>query len=124
MSCEFYRHKMTKARKQHKCDLCRSVIEKDEIYNYEFGKFEGEIFENHLCESCNEFQDAFMNININDLDEGYNFDDVITDINEIACYECRQMNGNDYCEFSYHGVAKCDKAKELYLKAVPHTEVN
>jgi hypothetical protein len=114
MSTEFYREQERKARKTHKCDLCKTQIEIGESYHYESGKFDGNIFETHICNNCKPLQEAFFTINRNDLDEGYTWDDVIDDINEIVCYDCRKESGD--CEFGYYEVPKCKRVKEEYLK--------
>lgn len=114
MSCEFYRKTVRKARKPHRCDLCRSQIEIGETYFYESGKFEGSMFENHVCNDCNPLQEAFFRINRNDLDGGYTWDNLIDDINGIVCDDCRKENGD--CEFGYNETPQCNKAQKEYVE--------
>ncbi|MHB1153543.1 MAG: hypothetical protein ACYCWE_21030 [Eubacteriales bacterium] len=52
MSLEFYSQSIPKARKEHKCEMCRLTIEKGERYSYLAGKFEGEFFERKLHIKC------------------------------------------------------------------------
>lgn len=120
MSCDFYTQKMRKARKPHKCNLCKETIEPGQEYSHESGKFNGSIFENCLCKNCKDMQGAFFSIN-NDLDDGYTWDNVIDDINEIVCYQCRKENGD--CKFGYYETPKCEKAKTEYLKFASNLKV-
>lgn len=49
---EFYTEKHIKARKLHKCHICRRNIEVGELYSRESGKFEGDFFDRCTCSMC------------------------------------------------------------------------
>ena len=51
---EFSTSRLVKARKDHKCYLCRETIAKGEKYVNESGKYDGEFFYHHLHLNCTE----------------------------------------------------------------------
>lgn len=50
--CEFYRSSEVTARKPHRCSGCNRVIRIGERYIRVFGKFEGDVFNEHGCLEC------------------------------------------------------------------------
>lgn len=49
---EFTTMRVSKARKQHRCSVCRRAIVPGEVYGYYSGKFDGEFSTDHVCRRC------------------------------------------------------------------------
>lgn len=58
--CEVWdEREITKARKTHKCDCCRGIIDKGCKYWRHFSKFEGEITSEKICLACQHDREVF-----------------------------------------------------------------
>jgi uncharacterized Fe-S center protein len=60
---EFHSARRVKARKNHKCYECAGIIEVGEVYEYSFGKWEGDTIQNKTCIRCLNIRD-WMKINV------------------------------------------------------------
>jgi len=62
---EFYREKEVKARKEHKCYECCKTVLKNEIYQYIFTVFEGNVSVIKICSKCKNIRQRIHDIEIN-----------------------------------------------------------
>lgn len=114
MGVEFYRAKISKARKNHTCNLCNKTIYKDTQYLYEVGKYDGELFVNHLCISCKNIRSRYMELYRDDVStSGYTWEEINTDIYEKVCSNC-DTNDKGACPYMLHELAQCDVVQEIY----------
>ena len=111
---DFYTVTVRKAKKEHKCGLCCRTIAKGERYQYESGNYEGEMYNNKTCADCVPVQQAFFDRR-KDLLDGYTAENILDDMNEVVCYDCRKENGD--CDHDYFNTAQCEKARKLYVEA-------
>jgi len=51
-SPQFFREKMVKARKEHKCCECQRAIEPGETYEYSSGMWDGRLDQHKTCSDC------------------------------------------------------------------------
>ena len=57
---DFYKDRNVKARKEHRCGECGEVIKIGEIYEYVFGKCEGNVFTAKTCLPCLEIRKKYF----------------------------------------------------------------
>lgn len=57
---EFFTSLIRKAKKEHVCGECKSVIKKGERYEYASGKWDGEIDSYKTCLSCVDVRDEVI----------------------------------------------------------------
>lgn len=107
---EFYNEKIVhKSRKDHKCDICYDVIPSGSVYKKISGYFDNNFFDTNVCEHCIPILQQFLNVNIDDLGDGYKCEDVAEDIWEQIGTECPDK---DEC---IRNCIKCDYAVKKYL---------
>jgi len=107
----FYRDTLRKARKTHRCELCRAVILIGEKYHDKAGNQDGDIWTFKECEKCQpviiEFMDSFR------VDDGY-CDDFIRDWwMEEKCHKCKHISEDD-CEMTHY--CRCEKFEKVEVK--------
>lgn len=81
-----------KARKQHKCRLCGKTIEKDEVYVYSSGVWEGDFFSDKEHKWCNLVLHQF--IRKNGYGE-YSLDEFHEWLYESQCHKCKHYEDSD-----------------------------
>lgn len=69
MSDVFFQATHPRARKQHRCDMCRRTIEVGEIYRRQGYIWDGRADSNHLCSQCEAFAKALHSVGFEN-DEG------------------------------------------------------
>lgn len=93
---DFYNKSNPKARKDHVCEYCGKTIHKGEIYSYETGKYDGDMFARKLCLVCENILDAF--IKEVDADE-FDWWEINDWLRDLYCYNCEhRADGKDGCE--------------------------
>lgn len=88
---DFFTRKEVKARKLHKCSLCRDLIRKKETYVKHAGSYSGDFFSCKLHAHCDALLEAYLDI------EGYgeySFDEV-SDWLYDKCKGCRFYKDGD-----------------------------
>ena len=106
MSDFFIEHYVSKSRKLHKCNICSKIIEKGKGYLNRKGKYDGEMYNDYICNNCTPLFEQFCSLNKCEEFDYWNIED---DINEKVCGECTESK---YCIKSK---LYCKKAKEEYL---------
>ena len=106
---DFYNKSKPKARKDHICEYCGQTIRKGEVYSYETGKYDGDMFTRKLCLVCENILCEFLNEN------GYDefFWDWITEwLIDDYCYDCEHgIKEKDDCE---HCSSNCPLIREKF----------
>lgn len=84
----FYRDTTRKARKEHKCNVCHSIIKIGEEYHDKAGiNYDSDFFTSKECKSCQSLIDEFLKEG--NSDEGY-CDEWIADWwRDVKCYDCK-----------------------------------
>jgi hypothetical protein len=72
---EFYTEKIIKARKQHKCNECRGMINKGEKYERVTGKWDGNVSTYKTCLDCLSIRKQFFS-------NGWSFSDMLWDLKD------------------------------------------
>lgn len=110
-----------RARKPHKCDLCRGIIQPGEKYEYSYNSCDGETYSFRVHEKC-----EFICREIEDLcdpDEGMTSDDFyegcVQVCQDFVCPDCEKRNqpDGDVCEEypCYDRLYDFLQKNELYL---------
>ncbi|MCM1295594.1 MAG: hypothetical protein NC311_08625 [Muribaculaceae bacterium] len=108
---EFYRQIQPKARKEYICEYCGQKIHKGEVYSYETGKFEGEMFVRKLCLTCKNILDEFSRQH-SWAQDGFNWTDVGYWLQEEYCNNCKHYMEDD-CE---HVIESCPLIRAVFEK--------
>lgn len=92
-SPEFFVEKMRKARKEHICDECGSVIDKGEFYQHVSAKWDGVVQTVKTCEFCKD---------VRIMAENFYYEDGIC-VPYCSLWDCVDMdfaatNGGSKCE--------------------------
>jgi len=104
---DFYNSRKVKARKEHKCELCRKPINKGEVYSYNVGLWEGDFFTQKRHIKCDDKLDKYLSY------IGYGeysldcFDDWLVD---SMCNECKHYIDSD-CDLEKEPI-DCESFKE------------
>jgi len=101
---DFIDSKKVRARKEHKCHLCSTKIEKKEFYIMHSGRWEGEWFNNRLHETCDEHIRDYLN---HHEETEYTPEFVEEYLFEKYCTECPFLNEDDECELDKN-IFRCD----------------
>jgi hypothetical protein len=112
---DFYVEKLVKARKQHKCIWCDSVIIVGETYIRCGGVFEGNFGMRKECVKCHD--------NINEfISEGADFGDGIENLyeywKEFRCYKCIRWNEEHWECNSRDGMTYHNRCENFKMKEV------
>lgn len=102
---EFIHGEMHKARKEHYCEYCLSIISIGDKYKRTVGKDSGEFFSYALCERCAEALYLF------DVEE-FGIGDFQEEINTRYLLECPNCHKNNSREYEY------TSPKKLSMKLV------
>ena len=106
---DFYNKTKPKARKDHVCEYCGQTIHKGEIYSYETGKYDGDMFVRKLCLVCENILKEYCE------QEGYGeFDwEYISEwLSDGFCCDCEHgTKGKDDCE---HYASNCPLIREKF----------
>lgn len=81
-----------KSRKDHRCDICGETIQKGVSYKNIRGLFDGHFFETKVCNHCIPILDKFIELNRDNLDDGYRTEEVSDDVMETVRYDCKGYN--------------------------------
>lgn len=93
---EFYNQSQPKARKDHVCEYCEQKIHKREIYSYETGKYDGDMFVRKLCLTCKNILDGFCR---DSGEEEFDWWCVTDWLRDLYCCDCGHgTNRYDDCE--------------------------
>lgn len=82
---DFYRQIQPKARKEYVCEYCGQKIHKGEVYSYETGKYDGDMFTRKLCLICENILDKFARESRENEFDWWWVDDWL---NDYHCAEC------------------------------------
>jgi len=89
---DFGYEKETKARKTHKCELCRKTIEKGEVYLKRAGVWEGDFYSVKEHKKCNELLHEYLS----EVGYGeYSIDCFRDWLYESRCYNCLHNINSD-----------------------------
>ncbi len=88
---EFYNSKKYKAKKEHICEMCGSVIHIGENYYRQSGKFDGEFFDRSLHTHCNNMMQDFCY----NVDNEFSWEQITDYIQDNYCNECEHAACND-----------------------------
>jgi Pyruvate/2-oxoacid:ferredoxin oxidoreductase delta subunit len=69
MSYSLHNHKMVKTRKEHKCEGCFEAIPRGSLVAHNKGKWQGDWYDYHMCQSCDDYINEYMRDTISD--EGF-----------------------------------------------------
>lgn len=112
---EFLRQTNPRARKQHICQLCKGVISTGEKYIRQSGKYDGDMFDDCYCETCDNILQSFC------LDEGeheYSEDWISDWLHDKYCINC-SVDSPDDSPYSprpctYSSAVKCPIVRKDY----------
>lgn len=89
---EFYSSSNHKARKPHKCHLCRQEIAAGEKYQHESGKYDGDTFDRRSHIRCAAIITAYLS---ETQEQEYDADWIVDWITDACCRSCENW---DSCE--------------------------
>lgn len=93
---EFYNQSQPKARKDHVCEFCGQKIHKGEVYSYETGKYDGDMFARKLCLACYNILNGFCR---DSGEEEFDWWCVTDWLRDLYCCDCEHgANRDDDCE--------------------------
>ncbi|MGE5437503.1 MAG: hypothetical protein ACM3O3_09780 [Syntrophothermus sp.] len=112
----FWRNKIVKTRKDHKCAFCSSVIPKGFNAEYNCGLYEGDFHSFYICEFCNKFIEEYNC----DLSEGFDSRELYEQMDELCeCGDRLYLVENDiknsFLEF------ECDEC-EYYNRKISYED--
>lgn len=90
---EFFRQTNPRARKQHTCQLCKNVISVGEKYIRQSGKYDGDMFDNCYCETCDNILQAFC---LDQSEHEYSEDWIDDWLHDKYCINC-SSDSSDTC---------------------------
>lgn len=94
---EFYNQSLPKARKDHVCEFCGQKIRKGDVYSYETGKYDGDMFVRKLCLVCKNILDEFCR---ESREDGFSWDEITDWLSDLYCHDCKHgRNQKDDCKF-------------------------
>lgn len=95
---EFYNLSYPRARKEHICEYCEQKIHKGEIYSYETGKYEGDMFVRKLCCTCKNILDLFL---WDSSEEEFDWWCVTDWLSDLYCHDCKHgTNADNDCKIT------------------------
>ena len=111
---DFYTETECKARKQHKCEWCRKIIEVGEVYIKTFAIWQGDLQNRKDCRQCHDLINAMSrDKDYKDYTYSDGFDDETLEIfhQEKICPTCKHYE----CEMGMNLRVRCDnyESKEL-----------
>ena len=113
---EFYNERHPVARKQHRCECCKKIIDVGERYNYSAGKYDGDFFVRHLCLMCSQIFSMFCTDALDG--EEFVWDEVLEYAKEKFCKDCECYPEFDSPECLYEGditsFFNCDTFKKNF----------
>ena len=108
---EFRKETTPRARKEHKCDLCRGVIEVGERYVHIVRSTDGEVFDDKYHIGCCCLIERYVK-NMGGYVDPYEDDNVIDDIRDTVCCDCDHIAE---CGLKYRQIATCPNVVKRYL---------
>ncbi|MCB6610211.1 hypothetical protein V3C10_04215 [[Clostridium] symbiosum] len=82
---DFNNQKIVIARKEHKCEFCKKLIQPGQKYSYETGVYDGDFYTRKLCPECFGMLNKFCKAN------GYgefSWDWITEWLQDLYCYSC------------------------------------
>jgi len=126
---EFSNKSSHKARKEHRCSECCSLILPGQIYIYDVGKYDGEFFQIKTCNHCSELianarrLDCFCYGLGTLYEELHNHDDKeLREVNIISAPACRISDRNEP-EFRLLGKIQEYAFLRFYYSAPPSSKL-
>ena len=92
---DFYNESRPVARKDHWCELCRSVIPKGTKYKYEAGKYDGDFFERRYHFDCEKIRDIYIQ---GSDDNEFQYDWILDWWRDNYCECCVHYDENRDCD--------------------------
>lgn len=107
---DFVNSKRVRARKEYKCFLCSTKIEKKEYHIVHDGRWEGEWFKNRLHETCDEYISDYIN---DSGDPEYTPEWIEEYLFEKYCLDCEFLDEEDDCSLGKN-IFRCDDIIQIY----------
>jgi hypothetical protein len=106
---DFFTDLTPKAKKEHKCEMCRGVILPGEKYHRQSGKYDGEFFDRKLHNSCNNIITTYCSEN---GESEFEYDGIDDWLRDVYCYDCTEKEDCEASTFECEKILKNFKENE------------